>query len=161
MSNPAIVPYPISVPDAELDDLRDRITQVRWADTETVSDDSQGLPLAQLEHLLDVWGTGYDWRVAERRWNSLGSARIRIDGLPIHFLHLRSPHPQALPLLLTHGWPRSFVEFVDLLGPLTDPTSYGGQASDAFHVVVPSLPGFGFTGRPRDQGWGVTRTAAA
>lgn len=161
MSNSAIIPYEISVPDAELDVLRDRISRVRWADSETVSDDSQGLPLAQLQQLLDVWGTEYDWRVAERRWNSLGSARTEIDGLPVHFLHVRSPHPRALPLLLTHGWPGSFVEFVDLLGPLADPTSYGGQASDAFHVVVPSLPGFGFTDRPREQGWGVTRTAAA
>ena len=161
MSESVIVPFPISVPDADLDVLRDRISRVRWADSETVSDDSQGLPLVQLQQLLAVWGTDYDWRVAERRWNSLGSARTEIDGLPIHFLHIRSPHPKALPLLLTHGWPGSFVEFVDLLGPLTDPTSYGGQASDAFHVVLPSLPGFGFTGRPRDQGWGVTRTADA
>lgn len=159
--NVAVVPFRISIPDDELDLLRERISSTRWAEPETVTDTSQGLPLAQLQQLLAVWGSEYDWRAAERRWNALGSARTEIDGLPIHFLHVRSPHPQALPLLLTHGWPGSFIEFVDILGPLADPTAHGGKAEDAFHVVVPSLPGFGFTGRPRDQGWGVTRTAAA
>lgn len=157
----AIVPFRISVSEEEVALLRTRIASTRWAEPETVDDGSQGLPLTRLQELLTVWGSDYDWRAAERRWNALGSARTEIDGLAIHFLHVRSPHEHALPLLLTHGWPGSFVEFVDLVGPLTDPTSYGGQAEDAFHVVIPSLPGFGFTERPRERGWGVRRTAAA
>ena len=157
----AVAPYPIRVPDDEIDDLRQRISRTRWSEPETVSDASQGLPLTELQGLLAAWRDDYDWRAAERHWNTLGSARTEIDGLSVHFLHVRSPHPQALPLLLTHGWPGSFVEFVDILGPLTDPPAHGGRAEDAFHVVLPSLPGFGFTERPRQPGWGVTRTAAA
>jgi pimeloyl-ACP methyl ester carboxylesterase len=158
---PAIVPFQLEVPDAELDDLRSRLRSTRWPDPEPVSDWSQGIPLAYLKELCRYWGEEYDWRAAERRLDEVGQFRTEIDGLGIHFLHRRSSHPDALPLVLTHGWPGSVVEFLKVIGPLTEPTRFGGSASDAFHVVCPSLPGFGFSDKPTTTGWDVDRIAAA
>jgi pimeloyl-ACP methyl ester carboxylesterase len=157
----AITPFHLTVPDAELDDLRDRLRRTRWPEAETVDDWSQGIPLAYVRELCEYWADGYDWRVLEERLNGLGQFRTEIDGLTIHGLHVRSPHEDALPLVITHGWPGSVVEFLDVIGPLTDPVAHGGEAADAFHVVCPSLPGYGFGGRPTETGWGVTRIAGA
>ncbi|MFK0171034.1 epoxide hydrolase family protein [Streptomyces sp. NPDC090306] len=151
----------VSVPDAHLKDLRQRLAGVRLPDPETVSDASQGVQLDRLTSLLTYWRTGYDWRRFEKQVNDLGQYRTRIDGLGIHFLHVRSRHANATPVILTHGWPGSFVEFLKAIGPLTDPTAHGGSSQDAFHVVVPSLPGFGFSDRPRETGWTTARIAAA
>jgi epoxide hydrolase len=156
-----ITPFTIRIPESDLRDLRDRLERTRWPEPETVEDRSQGVPLATLQDLCDYWAAGYDWRAAEARLNALPQFRTVIDGLGIHFLHVRSPHPDALPLVITHGWPGSIVEFLKVVGPLTDPTAHGGDASDAFHVVCPSLPGFGFSDRPAAPGWGVERIAAA
>jgi pimeloyl-ACP methyl ester carboxylesterase len=153
--------FRIDVPDADLDNLRTRLRNTRWPERETVDDRSQGVPLAYLEDLCRYWAEGYDWRATEARLNALGQFRIDIDGLRIHFLHVRSPHVDALPLVLTHGWPGSVVEFLKVIGPLTDPSAYGGDRSDAFHVVCPSLPGFGFSDKPRRSGWGIERIADA
>ena len=131
----------MEVPVAELDDLRDRLRRTRWPESETVDDWSQGVPLAYVRELCAYWADEYDWRAAEARLNALPQMRIGIDGLAIHAVHARSPHPDAFPLVLTHGWPGSIVEFLDVIGPLTDPTAHGGKEDDAFHVVVPSLPG--------------------
>jgi pimeloyl-ACP methyl ester carboxylesterase len=151
----------VRVPEAHLRDLRQRLAGVRLPERETVSDASQGVQLDRLTSLLTYWRTGYDWRRFEKRVNDLGQYRTRIDGLGIHFLHVRSRHANATPVILTHGWPGSFVEFLKSIGPLTDPTAHGGSARDAFHVVVPSLPGFGFSDRPRESGWTTARIAAA
>ncbi|MFF7331943.1 alpha/beta fold hydrolase [Streptomyces sp. NPDC008150] len=151
----------VSVPEAHLKDLRQRLAGVRLPDPETVSDASQGVQLDRLTSLLTYWRTGYDWRRFEKQVNDLGQYRTRIDGLGIHFLHVRSRHANATPVILTHGWPGSFVEFLKAIGPLTDPTAHGGSSQDAFHVVVPSLPGFGFSDRPRETGWTTARIAAA
>ncbi|AZM48707.1 epoxide hydrolase [Streptomyces sp. WAC 06738] len=156
-----ITPLDLRVPEALLTDLRQRLAHVRLPERETVTDNSQGVPLAKLTGLLEYWRTRYDWRRFERQINALGQYRTRIDGLGIHFLHVRSRHTDATPLLLTHGWPGSFVEFVKAIGPLTDPTAHGGSPRDAFHVVVPSLPGFGFSDRPGTTGWTNARIAAA
>jgi hypothetical protein len=156
-----IAEFRIEVSDSELDDLRERLLRTRWPEAETVDDWSQGVPLAYLRELCDYWAKGYDWRATERRLNALPQFRTEIDGLGIHFLHVRSPHAGALPLVITHGWPGSIVEFLKVLGPLTDPPAHGGAAADAFHVVCPSLPGYGFSDRPRRAGWGVERIAAA
>jgi pimeloyl-ACP methyl ester carboxylesterase len=155
------IPFRIDVPESELDDLRSRLRGTRWPEPETVDDWSQGVPLAYLKQLCRYWAEEYDWRATEARLNSLPQYRMEVDGLAIHFLHVRSPHPGALPLILTHGWPGSIVEFLDVLGPLTDPPAHGGEAGDAFHVVCPSLPGYGFSDKPREPGWGVERIAAA
>jgi epoxide hydrolase len=153
----AIEPYDIAVPQADLDDLRDRLRRTRWPARENVEDWSQGIPLAYVQELCATWATSYDWRRCEAELNGAGSSRTTIDGLEIHFLHARSRHADALPLVITHGWPGSVVEFLDVLGGLTDPP----DPADAFHVVCPSLPGFGFSGQPPQAGWGVDRTARA
>jgi epoxide hydrolase len=157
----AITPLRLAVPDADLDDLRDRLRRTRWPERETVDDWSQGIPLAYVRELCAHWADGYDWRATEARLNGLGQFRTVIDGLGIHGLHVRSPHEGALPLVITHGWPGSVVEFLDVIGPLTDPVAHGGDATDAFHVVCPSLPGYGFSDRPSRPGWGVERIARA
>ncbi|HEY8544493.1 MAG TPA: epoxide hydrolase [Acidimicrobiales bacterium] len=161
MGEPQITPAPIAVPDAELDDLRTRLRRTRWPEAETVDDWSQGIPLAYVQDLCRYWADDYDWRAVEARLNALGPHRTEIDGLGIHFLHVRSPHPGALPLVVTHGWPGSVVEFLDVIGPLTDPPAHGGDPADAFHVVCPSLPGYGFSDKPTTPGWGVERIARA
>jgi len=157
----AILPFTLSVPQADLDDLQARLAQTRWPDPETVDDRSQGPQLATLQALVKRWQDGYDWRRCESMLNGLGQYHTEIDGLDIHFLHIRSPEPDALPLLMTHGWPGSVLEFRDVIAPLTDPVAHGGQARDAFHLVIPSLPGFGFSGKPTSTGWNIGRIAAA
>jgi epoxide hydrolase len=156
-----VEPFHIDVPDAELDDLSGRLNAARWPERETVDDWSQGVPLQYMKELCAYWAAGYDWRATEARLNALPQFRTEIDGLGIHFLHVRSPHPDALPLVTTHGWPGSIVEFLKVIGPLTDPSAHGGDAADAFHVVCPSLPGYGFSDKPQRPGWGVGRIAAA
>lgn len=157
----AIEPFHLDIAEAQLDDLRDRLALTRWPDAETVDDTSQGPPLAKMRALADHWRTGYDWRRCEAMLNGFGQHRTEIDGLGIHFLHIRSPEPDALPLVMTHGWPGSVLEFRDVIAPLTDPVAHGGSVSDAFHLIVPSLPGFGFSDKPVAPGWGVGRIAAA
>lgn len=157
----AIIRFELAIPDATLVDLRSRLANTRWPERETVDNWSQGVPLDRIKALCDYWARDYDWRRCETRLNALGQYRTGIDGLGIHFLHARSPHPDAMPLLLTHGWPGSVIEFLDVIGPLTDPVAHGGDARDAFHVVIPSLPGFGFSDKPTTTGWGVERIAAA
>ena len=154
-------PFRIDVPDDELADLRDRLRRTRWPESETVDDWSQGIPLAYTRDLCRYWADDYDWRATEARLNAHPQVVTEIDGLDFHVLHARSPHPDALPLVLTHGWPGSIVEFLKVLGPLTDPVAHGGDAADAFHVVCPSLPGYGFSGKPAATGWTVQRTAGA
>ncbi|HZQ57732.1 MAG TPA: epoxide hydrolase [Acidimicrobiales bacterium] len=154
-------PYPIDVPESALDDLRDRLARTRWPERETVDDWSQGIPLAYVQELCAYWRERYDWRRCEQALNGWGSSRAELDGLGIHFLHVRSPEPGALPLVLTHGWPGSVIEFSKVIGPLTDPVRHGGAAGDAFHVVCPALPGYGFSDKPTGTGWGIERTARA
>ena len=156
-----VTPFRIGIPQADLDDLRERLARARWPEAETVADWSQGVPHGYLRELCGYWADGYDWRATEARLNALPQFRTEIDGLRIHFVHVRSPHPQALPLILTHGWPGSIVEFLKVIGPLTDPTAHGGAAADAFHLVCPSLPGYGFSDKPTRPGWGVGRIAGA
>ena len=153
--------FRIEIPDAALRDLRERLERTRWPEAETVEDWSQGVPLAYLRELCRYWAEQYDWRATEARLNALPQFRTEINGLGIHFLHVRSPHADALPLVITHGWPGSIVEFLKVLGPLTDPTAHAGDAADAFHVVCPSLPGYGFSDKPARPGWGLERIAAA
>ena len=141
-------PFRIEVSEADLRDLRQRLKRTRWPERETVEDWSQGVPLAYLQELCRYWGQEYDWRPTEARLNALPQLRTVIDGLGIHFLHVRSPHAEALPLIITHGWPGSIIEFLKVIGGLTDPTAHGGEAADAFHVVCPSLPGYGFSDKP-------------
>ncbi|TWT01651.1 alpha/beta fold hydrolase [Reyranella sp. CPCC 100927] len=148
-------------PQSALDDLKRRLDQVRWPEHETVTDWSQGVPLARLRALVEHWRTTYDWRRCEAALNGLGQYKTLIDGLDIHFLHVRSPHANALPIILTHGWPGSVIEFLKAIPLLTNPTAHGGRAEDAFHVVVPSLPGFGFSGKPAERGWNAERIARA
>ncbi|MBP2471940.1 pimeloyl-ACP methyl ester carboxylesterase [Crossiella equi] len=152
-----MIPFRINVPDAELAELTDRLRRTRWPDAEPVEDWSQGVPLGYLRELCEYWATGYDWRATERRLNAIPQFRTEIDGVGIHFLHVRSPHPEALPLVLTHGWPGSVLEFEKAIRPLTEPA----DPADAFHVVIPSLPGYGFSDRPTEPGWTVQRIAAA
>ncbi|MBO0771898.1 MAG: alpha/beta fold hydrolase [Actinobacteria bacterium] len=156
-----ITPFRISVPEADLTGLRQRLGGTRWPEPATVPDWSQGVPLAYLQELCRYWAGEYDWRATEAQLNELPQFRADIDGLPIHFIHARSPEPGALPLIITHGWPGSVIEFRKVIGPLTDPASHGGDPADAFHVVCPSLPGYGFSGKPAAPGWGVGRIAAA
>jgi pimeloyl-ACP methyl ester carboxylesterase len=156
-----IRPFDVNVSDAELADLQRRALATRWPDTETVADPSQGARLEQLRELVRYWGTGYDWRRAEARLNALPQFSTTIDGVDIHFIHVRSRHEGALPVIISHGWPGSVFEQMGLIGPLTEPTEFGGQAEDAFDVVIPSLPGYGFSGRPTEVGWGVERTGRA
>jgi pimeloyl-ACP methyl ester carboxylesterase len=156
-----ITPFRIDVPETDLADLRERLQRTRWPEAETVTDWSQGVPLSYLQDLCRYWATGYDWRATEARLNALPQFRTEIDGLSVHFIHTRSPNPDALPLIMTHGWPGSVVEFVKVIGLLSDPAAHGGDAADAFHVVCPSLPGYGFSGKPAGPGWGIQRIAAA
>ncbi len=156
-----IEPFHLSIPDDALIDLKDRLSRTRWPDAETVPDTSQGPQLAKLKALCDYWQTTYDWRRCEALLNGLGQFRTEIDGLGIHVLHIRSPEPDAMPLILTHGWPGSVLEFRDVIGPLTNPAAHGGDPRDAFHLVIPSLPGFGFSDKPTGTGWGISRIADA
>jgi epoxide hydrolase len=153
--------FQIEIPEADLRDLRERLERTRWAEAETVEGWSQGVPLAYLQELCHYWAQEYDWRATEARLNDLPQFRTEIDGLGIHFVHVRSPYPDALPLVITHGWPGSIVEFLKVIEPLTDPDSHGGDQADAFHVVCPSLPGYGFSDKPTGPGWGVDRIAHA
>jgi pimeloyl-ACP methyl ester carboxylesterase len=157
----AIRPFRVSAPDAELTELRRRINATRWPDRETVSDATQGVQLATTQALARYWATEYDWRECEARLNALPQFLTEIDGLDIHFIHVRSKHPNALPLIVTHGWPGSIVEQLKIIDPLTNPTAHGGSASDAFDVVVPSMPGYGYSGKPTAAGWNPVRIAAA
>ena len=157
----AIEPFHLHVEQEALDDLARRLAATRWPERETVGDWSQGVPLAQVQALCRYWQEHYDWRRCEAWLNGIGQYKTEIDGLSIHFLHKRSPEPNALPLLITHGWPGSVIEFHKIIGPLTDPVAYGGRAEDAFHVVAPSLPGYGFSGKPAKAGWNVPRIARA
>lgn len=156
-----IRPYQVHVPESELTDLRRRLQATRWPDRERVADESQGLQLAKLQALVGWWASGYDWRRLEARLNALPQFMTTIDGVDIHFIHVRSAHANALPVILTHGWPGSVLEFVDTIGPLTDPTSFGGDAADAFDVVIPSIPGYGFSGIPTELGWNPDRVGRA
>jgi pimeloyl-ACP methyl ester carboxylesterase len=149
----AIQPFHVNIADKELTDLRNRIAATRWPDKETVSDRSQGAQLEQLQALVRYWGTDYDWRKAEAQLNNLAQYVTTLDGVDIHFIWVRSPHPNALPMIMTHGWPGSVFEFIKVVGPLTDPTAHGGNAADAFDVVIPSIPGYGFSGKPSGIGW--------
>lgn len=157
----AIRPFSYKASDAELKDLRTRIAATRWPDKETISDRTQGAQLAKVQELVGYWATDYDWRKLEAKLSALPQFVTEIDGLDIHFIHVRSPHANALPLIMTHGWPGSFLEFVKVIGPLSDPESHGGRAEDAFDIVVPSMPGFGFSARPQATGWNPERIAGA
>ncbi|AMK19885.1 MULTISPECIES: epoxide hydrolase family protein [Sphingobium] len=156
-----ITPFVLAVPQSELDDLNYRLDHARLPEREPAEGWSQGVPLDRLRALIDYWRNDYDWRRCEAMLNGFGQFKTQIDGLDIHFLHIRSPHADAMPMLLTHGWPGSVIEFHKVIGPLTDPVAHGGDVSDAFHLVVPSLPGYGFSGKPAETGWGVERTARA
>jgi pimeloyl-ACP methyl ester carboxylesterase len=160
-TNEAARPFHVNIPDADLADLRRRLAQTRLPEKETVSDFSQGVPLKTIEQVLRYWQTDYDWRKVEAKINSYPNFITEIDGLDIHFIHVRSKHENALPLIVTHGWPGSVVEQLKIIGPLTDPTAHGGSASDAFHLVIPSMPGYGFSAKPTTTGWGPERTAQA
>ncbi len=153
--------FKIDIPEAALDDLRRRVLATRWPDPETVPDSAQGVKLARMRALADYWARSYDWRKIERRLNALPQFITQIDGLDIHFIHVRSKHANALPMVITHGWPGSVLEMLKTIGPLTDPTAHGGRAEDAFHVVIPSIPGYGFSGKPRELGWGPERVGRA
>ena len=157
----AIHPFRLEVPEEQLVELRRRVGATRWPSRELVADRSQGVQLATMQALARHWTTEYDWRACEARLNALPQFTTEIDGVDIHFIHVRSPHENALPLLMTHGWPGSVVELLETVGPLTDPTAHGGQAEDAFHLVLPSLPGYGFSGEPSELGWNVGRVAQA
>ncbi|MGA7683134.1 MAG: epoxide hydrolase family protein [Pseudolabrys sp.] len=159
--NSAIRPFRINVPDDQLVDLRRRIVATRWPDRETVNDRSQGVQLAEFKEMVRYWGTDYDWRKAEAKLNALPQFITTIDGVDIHFIHVRSRHPNALPVIITHGWPGSVIEQLKIIDPLTDPTAHGGRAEDAFDVVIPSLPGYGFSGKPKGTGWDPDRIARA
>ena len=161
MSDLQIQPFRVHVSDEVLDDLRRRLRATRWPDAETVDDWSQGIPLAYVQEVCAYWSEKYDWRKGEARINEFPQFRTEIDGVGIHFLHVRSPHENALPLVMTHGWPGSVVEFLKVIGPLTDPPAHGGDARDAFHVVCPAIPGYGFSDKPTSKGWGVRRVASA
>ena len=156
-----IRPFRVDIPEADLDDLRRRLAAVRWPSRELVDDRSQGVQLATIQELTRYWTSDHDWRKAEAKLNALPQFTTTIDGVNIHFLHVRSPHEDALPLLMTHGWPGSVIELLEAVGPLTDPTTHGGRATDAFHLVLPSIAGYGFSGEPTELGWGPGRTAHA
>ena len=159
--NASIRPFNVNVPQPALDDLRKRIHATRWPDKETIDDRSQGTQLANLQELVRYWGTDYDWRKLEARLNALPQFVTTIDGIDIHFIHVRSAHANALPVIVTHGWPGSVIEQLGIIGPLTNPTAHGGRAEDAFDVVIPSMPGFGFSGKPTGTGWNPERIARA
>jgi pimeloyl-ACP methyl ester carboxylesterase len=157
----AVRPFQVSFPQSDLDELRRRVQATRWPEQETVSDDSQGARLAMMQELARYWGTDYDWRACEAKLNALPNFITEIDGLDIHFIHARSQHEDALPLIVTHGWPGSIIEQLKIIEPLTNPTAHGGNASDAFHLVIPSLPGHGFSAKPTTTGWDPVRIARA
>src|ERR671917_2892396 len=160
-TRPEVRPFRIDVPEEELVDLRQRIAATRWPSKELVEDRSQGVQLAPMQELTRYWVTDYDWRKAEAKLNTLPQFITEIDGVDIHFIHVKSQHENALPLIMTHGWPGSVLELLETVGPLTDPTAYGGQAEDAFHLVLPSLPGYGFSSEPAELGWDAARTGRA
>lgn len=157
----AIRPFKIETSDDQLADLKRRLSATRWPEAETVSDWSQGTPLAYVQEVCEYWANGYDWRKTQERINSIDQFKTAIDGLDIHFLHVRSRESTALPLILTHGWPGSIVEFLKVIEPLTDPVAHGGDAGDAFHLVIPALPGFGYSDKPSQPGWSVEKIATA
>jgi pimeloyl-ACP methyl ester carboxylesterase len=157
----AIRPFRVDVPQEKLVELRRRILATRWPEQETVTDESQGVPLTMIQELARYWGTDYDWRKCEAKLNALPQFVTEIDGLDIHFIHVRSKHENALPLIVTHGWPGSVIEQLKIIDPLTNPTAHGASASDAFHLVIPSLPGYGFSGKPTTTGWGPAHIARA
>ncbi|HEX2159615.1 MAG TPA: epoxide hydrolase, partial [Actinomycetes bacterium] len=154
-------PFRVQIPQEELAELQRRIKATRWPSKELVADRSQGVQLATAQELARYWTTSYDWRTCEARLNALPQFTTEIDGVNIHFIHVTSPHENALPLIMTHGWPGSVIELLETIGPLTDPTAHGGRAEDAFHLVLPSLPGYGFSGEPTELGWDPGRTARA
>jgi pimeloyl-ACP methyl ester carboxylesterase len=156
-----MTPFRIETAEGDLEDLRTRLRDTRWPEKETVGDWSQGVPLEYLRELCRYWGEDYDWPARQRRLNGLPQFRTKTGGLGIHFIHVHSPHPDALPLVMTHGWPGSVAEFAKVIGPLTDPVAHGGDPGDAFHVVCPSLPGYGFSDKPTEHGWGIERIAGA
>ena len=160
-ANEAIRPFRVNIPEADLADLKRRLAATRWPEKETVADDSQGVPLAMLQDLVRYWRTDYDWRKVEARLNALPQFITEIDGLDIHFIHVRSKHENALPMIVTHGWPGSVIEQIKIIDPLTNPTANGASANDAFHLVIPSLPGYGFSGKPTTTGWDPVRIARA
>jgi pimeloyl-ACP methyl ester carboxylesterase len=160
-SSPAVRPFHVNFPDTDIEELRRRIKATRWPDREPVADNSEGVPLALIQGLSAYWAADYDWRKCEAKLNALPQFLTEIDGLDIHFIHVRSKHENALPLIVTHGWPGSVIEQLKIIEPLTNPTAHGGSASDAFHIVVPSIPGYGFSGRPTVTGWGTEHTARA
>ena len=157
----AVTPFRYRAPASALEDLKRRLARTRWPEPETVADWSQGVPITKLKALVEYWRTGYDWRRCEARLNGFPQYRTEIDGLGIHFLHVRSREANALPILITHGWPGSVIEFFKIIEPLTNPTAHGGRAEDAFHVVAPSLPGFAFSDKPAERGWNNARIARA
>ena len=159
--NTAIRPFQVNTPEAELTDLRNRINATRWPERETVTDASQGVQLATMQALARYWATEYDWRACEARLNAVPQFITEIDGLDIQFVHVRSKHENALPVIVTHGWPGSIVEQMKIIGPLTDPTAHGASAADAFHVVIPSMPGYGYSGKPATTGWSPAKIARA
>jgi pimeloyl-ACP methyl ester carboxylesterase len=161
LTPPAVRPFHIDLPDAELTELRRRINATKWPERETVTDATQGVQLATMQKLARYWGSEYDWRKCEARLNALPQFITKIDGLDIHFIHVRSQHEQALPLIVTHGWPGSVTEQLKIIGPLTDPAAHCASASDAFHLVIPSIPGYGFSGKPATTGWDPPRIARA
>ena len=156
-----IHPFRVDVPDEALDDLRRRIAATNWPEKETVADQSQGVPLAMIQGLARYWMTDYDWRECEAKLNALPQFTTAIDGVDIHFIHVRSEHDDALPLIVNHGWPGSIIEQLKIIDPLINPAAHGGSASDAFHVVIPSMPGYGFSGKPTGTGWGPERMGRA
>jgi pimeloyl-ACP methyl ester carboxylesterase len=158
---PAIRPFTIETPEADLEELRSRITATRWPEKETVEDQSQGVQLATMQKLARYWAEEYDWRKCEERLNALPQFITKIDGLDIHFIHVRSKHENALPIIVSHGWPGSIIEQLKIVDPLVNPTAHGGKASDAFHVVIPSMPGYGYSGKPTATGWDPVRIARA
>jgi pimeloyl-ACP methyl ester carboxylesterase len=160
-TQPDIRPFRVDVPEADIEDLRRRLTTTRWPDKELVADPSQGVQSATIQELARYWATEHDWRKTEAKLNALPQFTTKIDGLDIHFIHVKSRHENALPLIITHGWPGSVIEMLDVIGPLTDPTAHGGSAQDAFDVVIPSLPGYGFSEKPTQLGWGAGRIATA
>src|SRR5262245_50474588 len=157
----SIRPFRVEFPDSALADLKQRLAATRLPDRETVSDFSQGVPLKTIKQVLNHWRTKYDWRKVEARLNAVPNFKTEIDGLEIHFIHVRSKHENALPLLVTHGWPGSIIEQLKIIDPLTNPTAHGGSAADAFHVIIPSMPGYGFSDKPTTTGWGPERITKA
>src|SRR6516225_4184016 len=156
-----IRPFHVDIPEEKLTDLRRRVAATQWPEKETVADQSQGVPLATMQELARYWATEYDWRKCEAQLNALPQFKTEIDGEEIHFIHVKSPHEDALPLIITHGWPGSIIEMLEVISPLTDPTAHGGRAEDAFHLVLPSLPGYGFSAEPTELGWYAGRFAQA